>query len=132
MFIDGIFSLVKDAFLVGDGIVRFSVYHIIKGGDLREFSRNRIKKSSAGSCIFMVEADYQHDVSIFCRTDEHVAEEADMLAYVEECKPVIKGIFPYEKTDGIRRFRLKITMIDIQDLVEETSHMEAETIFFLL
>ena len=37
-----------------------------------------------------------------------------------------------EKTDLVGRLRLKITMVDIKYLVEESSYMESETVLLLL
>ena len=55
-----------------------------------------------------------------------------MLTDVEECKSVIQSIFLDEKTDFVRRFRLKVAVLDVKYLIEEAAYMEAETILFLL
>ena len=55
-----------------------------------------------------------------------------MLADIEECKAMLKSIVPYEETDLIRWFRLKITVFNVKDFVEKASYMEAKSIFLLI
>ena len=54
-----------------------------------------------------------------------------MITYVEEAEPVLKRIIPDEEPYCIGRLRLKIAVLDIQDLIEETTYMEAKSILFL-
>ena len=54
-----------------------------------------------------------------------------MLADVEEGQPMFEGVFLYEKADGIGRLCLKVAMLDVKDLVEETPDMETESVFLL-
>ena len=54
-----------------------------------------------------------------------------MLSDIEESQTILKRVFLYEKTDGIRWLRLQVAMLDVEDLVEEAADMESKTIFFL-
>ena len=75
----------------------------------------------------MIEANHEHDVSTDIVADYHVPEEAPVVAYVEEFEAVFQCITLYEQTDAVRRLRLKPAMLYVQDLVEETAYVEAET-----
>ena len=55
-----------------------------------------------------------------------------MVSYIEERESVIKGVSLYEQTYFIRWIRLKITVFDIQDLVEESADMETEAVLLLI
>ena len=80
----------------------------------------------------MVETDDKHNVTCLSCSDNHIAEESDMLTYVKESQSVSKCIFLDEETDFVGRGVLEPAMSDVKNLVEETSHMETKTIFFLL
>jgi hypothetical protein len=79
----------------------------------------------------MVEAEDQHYISRLSGTDEHISEEAFVLTDVEECKPMIQSIFLDEKTDLVRWLRLKVAVLYVENLVEETAYVESKTVFFL-
>ena len=72
----------------------------------------------------MIESYDEHHITFFCSTDEHISQEADMIAYIEECESVLEGVLSDEQTDSVRRFRLKIAVFDIKYLVKESAHME--------
>ena len=62
---------------------------------------------------------------------EHIAEESDMLADIEEGQSVFESIVPDEEAYLIGRFRLEIAVFNVKNLVEETAYMESQTVFLL-
>jgi hypothetical protein len=79
----------------------------------------------------MIEAKNQHHISSLGGSDEHISEETLVFAYVEECKSVIQSIFLNEKTYLVGWLRLKIAVLDVENLVKETSYVETKTVFLL-
>ena len=80
----------------------------------------------------MIEADDEHHVASFGRADEHVAEESDVFADIEERQSMFQSIVSDEQADLVRWLRLEIAMLDVKHLVEETADMESESVFLLL
>ena len=80
--------------------------------------------------VFTRENDSQHYVARSVAPDHHIAEETCIFPYVVELQTVPQGIVLHEEPDSVGRLFLKPTMLDIQNLVEESSYMETESAAF--
>ena len=75
----------------------------------------------------MIEAKDEHDLALFVIPHDHCPEKPVMFTYVEETQAVVYCILADEIAYLIGRGGLKVTAVYVQDFVEETAHVEAQS-----
>ena len=112
--------------LVADGIVQLLVDDVPEGGNLRKIGHQGIQEGDSLGGILVGEAQDEHHRAGFRRPDEHVAEIPLIVADIVEIVPVFDTELLDKQADSIGRLWLEPAFLDIQDLVEEFAHVEAQ------
>ena len=118
--------LEQDRGEVSYGIIQLFVDNVVETGNLWETGRYGIQEGLSVRFLFPGEADDEHDLAGFGGPDEHVAEKTAVLPDVVEFVAVVDAELLDKQADRIGWLRLEPAFLDVQDLVEELAHVEAQ------
>ncbi len=92
---------------------------------MRELPHHRVQQSFPCFPVLLSERHDGHYLSRGGGADDECAQETVLLADVIERQPVLPGIFADEIAYLVRGLSLKVAMVDVHHLVEQTRHMKA-------
>ena len=111
---------------VADGVVALGVDDVHQRRYLRKSLMQSFEHRLANRPVVAEEGEHHHQVARRRESDDERAQKALLAAQVEIFETMRLGIVANPVADGIRRLGLQMTLGDVDHLVEQPRHVEAE------